>query len=568
MALFVVISIIITISGCQDKTSKIPVSAIVTEDNWQTLTSTDQTSDGQTASSSHSLTSFRVLGYIYDKNSRQPVANVFVNLDLNGVTKLTTRSTSAGMFIFEGIPPGLYDVVTTASPANYLPTNHVVRILQDGSASPDQLEVLLVPVSTTAPGQVTYTIEGEARDEISGAPAANEFVKLFDESGALLSTSLTDSQGNFSFSGAVPGSYTIEIAKGSDKYFEKTFEINLGSDGKVVPAAILLLSDKTVETSVIEGVIRHGSSQEVLGGITVQLRQTSPTAPVLSTQISNGEGKFYFENLLPGTYFLTAAPASEKFEPETYIITILRDGTVSPELASIFIIPKAVETQTFTISGNVLDAFSGSPLDFVTCTLKEVGPIITDLNGIFYFEQLVEGDYQLNLVKAGFNSQTVNFKVDASGQTIPASLTFRMVYNQEQNKGSIVGRICDVFTGQGLPDLIVRVYKMERRVVNIDDSSISYWSIDDRPLKTTKTHSTSIHPDTGFDETGTFKLTHLEPTSDSVKYLVYVGKGISGIWLTSVFEEDLTNPDRIESWGLVEVLPDTSTYLVNYEPTN
>lgn len=570
IAFFMAICIALSITGCQDKSNKMPVSAIVTEDNWQILSTPDSLSsvDGQVSSSTVDSSLFRIVGYIYDKNTRLPVTNVNVDLRLNGVSRLVTRSTSAGMFIFENIPTGLYDIYTFASPAIYLNTNHVVRILQDGSSSPTELEVLLdlVP-ATTNPGQVTYSVTGEARDEVSGAPAANEFMKLFDASGTLVSTALTDSQGKYSFEQVIPGTYNIEIAKGSDKYFERTITINLSSLGKVAPTPIILLSDKTVETSTIEGTVKLGSSQAAMGGITVQLRQSSVTSTVLSSQVSNGEGRFFFENLLPGTYFLTAAEGSVKYEPETFIVTILRDGSVSPLNASIFIIAKVISQQTYTVKGNILDAFSGSPLDFVTCTLKEVGPIITDLNGIFYFEQLPEGDYQVSLEKAGFNNQTVPFKLDSAGKTIPASLTFRMVYNQELNKGSIVGRICDITSGAGIPDLIVRIYPMSLRDPSLDKDNYNNWIIDPRPIKTTKTHSSSVHPETGFDETGAFKLTHLEPTTDSVKYLVYAGLGNSFSIITASGTEDISNPNRVDSWAQVNVTQNTSTYLVNYDPT-
>ncbi|HQG28027.1 MAG TPA: hypothetical protein PLY73_05675, partial [Candidatus Ozemobacteraceae bacterium] len=78
-----------------------------------------------------------------------------------------------------------------------------------------------------------------------------------------------------------------------------------------------------------------------------------------------------------------------------------------------------------------------------------------------------------------------------------------------------------------------------------------------------------------------FRLEHLQPTSDTEKYLVYIGNGNSTIlraqyndpadvsappqvWMV----EDTGNVNRLHSWSLVDVAAKTTTYLENYNPPN
>ena len=562
--------LLLTLSGCDRSSNRIPVSALVADDAWKT-----GAAGGWSADAGADSELFKIAGVIKAQDDKEPVSNIVVDLFLDGVKRLSTRSSSAGTFVFEQIPPGIYDIITNVDTALFVATHDVVNVLADGSTSPETLEIFLETAHSTEPGTVVFPVSGEIRDERTGATLSNEFVKLVDASDLTVAVTQSDSQGKFVFARTVAGTYKIVAAQNSDKYLQFSVTIQVADNGNVAPYPLLLLRLKTEETIVVSGKLSLSISQEPIGGMTVSLYRG---ASKLDETLSNGEGKFFFENLQAATYILKI-PASERFEAADYVVTILSDGTVSPALADIQLIAKPLTGTVYRIAGKILDAYSGSPLDFVTCSLQEIGPIITDMGGNFYFESLVPGNYRLDLTKSGFSHQTVNFALTDSGETIPASLTFRLVYNQEQGKGSIVGRVVDS-SGAGVGGKYIKVYALKFTVRIGNEKK---WTLDDRPIKETRSNS-STPAGVDYSEIGAFKLTHLEPTSDDMKYLVYVGNNdnniatetqtvyiVEGDFLipVTIVTEDISNSaDRFCSWSEVNVFADTSTYLTNYEPHN
>jgi len=560
--------LLLTFSGCDQSSRRIPVSALVADDAWQ-ASNAGSWSSGENTNSQL----YRISGIIKDRDDEKPVGNIVVELMQGDLKRLTTRSSSAGTFVFEQIPPGIYDVITNASSA-YMPTHDVVNVMADGSVSPSELEILLDKAVENDLGEVLFSLNGEVRDERTGATLANEFIRLVDASDETIAAAQSDSLGKFVFARIVAGTYKIVAAQNSEKYLPFSVAVQVSENGSITPYPLLLLRLKTDEAIVVAGKLSLSTSQEPIGGMTISLYRGLNK---LDETLSNGEGKFFFENLQAAVYSLKVS-ASERFEAADYVVTILSDGTVSPDFADIQLIAKPVSGTVYRIAGKILDAYSGSPLDFVTCSLREVGPIITDLGGNFYFENIAPGNYRMDLSKSGFSNQTINFALTDNGETIPASLTFRLVYNQEQGKGSIVGRVVDN-TGAGVGGKYIRVYVLKFLGV-VGNEKV--WNLDPRPIKETRSNSTSP-AGVDYSEIGAFKLTHLEPTSDDIKYLIYVGNNENDIAVTpedvsikmgddvvfaTLISEDVDSADRFYSWSEVNVFADTSTYLTNYEPHN
>ena len=149
-------------------------------------------------------------------------------LDANGQPIATTTTNSAGLYVFDYLPPGTYSVKFDA-PAGMIPTTVVGDINQEKNSDGD--------AATGKTAQVTL-VEGEfngridagyhrqllalgdlvwSDDNDNGLADANEAgianirVTLRDASGKDLSQATTNSAGRYLFTGLNPGDYTVCI---------------------------------------------------------------------------------------------------------------------------------------------------------------------------------------------------------------------------------------------------------------------------------------------------------------------------------------------------------------------
>ncbi len=167
--------------------------------------------------------------------------------------------------------------------------------------------------------------------------------------------------------------------------------------------------------------------------------------------------------------------------------------------------------------------------------------------------------------------------VSGNLSTLPGTLDYYMIYNQQTNKGSIAGRAVNSDDGIPLTDKIVRVYRMaeitqKKNVVSATgvqmEISETRWNINNELLVSTRTGQGSGD----YDDAGTFKITNLDPGH----YLVYIGQNnskpvfstVSYLYPGEIFwneENQILNTDRIHSWSKVEVIAGITTYLSTYD---
>jgi len=192
------------------------------------------------------------------------------------------------------------------------------------------------------------------------------------------------------------------------------------------------------------------------------------------------------------------------------------------------------------------------------------------------------GIYELEITKLAFNSLTVTVQVvrapDGSLVTLPTNLDYVLIYKQEENMGSIAGRVSNSDTGDPLTNHTVKIYKMAEitksvvvSVAGIDKTySETDWEIYPELLSST---ITADH--TGlYDDAGTFKITHVEPGY----YFVFVGvlgsepefDMVSRLYDEILWREDKYGPGNptIHRWKFVKVTANTTTYLSNFDPPN
>jgi hypothetical protein len=548
--LFAILAIFLP--GCKEGTESSPVSALLTGSNQPTV-DLSQTTDGPAE--------YKIEGTVISKTSLEKLANINVSLLYNGALAKQTRTTSEGKFFFFKIPPGLYDVVAATNNDTYEELSYVIRILEDGTMSPATPELALENKTVTSTGPIKVKLTGKVLDSSNKTPVDNIVVELYSEN-TLLKSTVTTGEGKYFFDEIASGLYRLEVAKDSQLYVQKSITVNVLPDGTVSPPSPeVFLSTKTFENYTISGFVKT-QSNEILKNLRINIRKDSQTGPILASTFTTGEGKFFFQNLSSGLYYITAEAGPTTLESDIYPVRILSGGEMSPKTPEILVSQNS-QIQARTASGIITDAFSGAPLEYAVCTIEGSSNCITDKNGKFVFPNLLPNLYKMTVSKEGYQTLNTSFKIEENGTTEPATLDFQLVHEIRSGYGSIVGRIIDETKDpvEGRPNLIVRLYSW-KKVTKSDtflDGNGKPYTVTETGYETDgglylSTKTLDVGPNDPQDQKGTFKLTHVGPTSDVDQYLLYIGTGLSTPNL--IYEN---RPSSLFTWRTID--PSDAAYI-------
>ncbi|PKL41952.1 MAG: hypothetical protein CVV41_15995 [Candidatus Riflebacteria bacterium HGW-Riflebacteria-1] len=557
------------VSGCQEGTNKSPVSALFTglDVNQATVDLTTLGDD---------VAKHNIVGTVVSQNTGEKLANIAVNLYYESQLAATTKTTSDGQFYFAKVPSGLFDLTFFSPDNTYASATYILRVLDNGTTAPANPEVKMAALN---PGQIKVQakIEGEVMMAGTGTKLANINIEL-ESNGTLISTALTGSLGQFSFSNLGTGTFIIRAGKASN-YEESQQPVTIRDDGVVSPRyTIISLTAKPIENFSITGYVRSQDKQPI-ASLKVEIYDDqaltkSSYAPTYTT----GEGKFFFQGLKEARmYFLKANSGSATNMSEAFPVRVMENGSTSPAVSEILVI-RDDKIKTHEVSGKIFDAFTGGPLEYVAVKIGNGSNSLTDKNGKYTFSDLLPGTYKIEISKFGYESMDASFQlvqnVDGTAKTIPATMSYPLVHNMKTGYGSIAGRYVDEITGAGISDLVVRAYKWGLvtktawRVVGSSTVQVTEtdWQWSDDVLLTSRTSNTGI--DGIPDLKGSFKLTHLAPGH----YLVYITTDLTkpisiGEYRGGYFSWEVPNKVatfKTEIRGL-QVDAGKTTYWTNYE---
>ncbi len=243
----------------------------------------------------------------------------------------TTTTAPDGSYLFDGLPADTYEVVVAAS--NFVAGGPLDGYaVTSGSQSPGAETWGQFPVNAGVPvldadfgydnpnlftisDRVYFDEDYDGTQDATDAPFAGVTVSLLDDMGNVIATTVTDANGDFTFSGVPNGDYTIEITDTSD--------VLDGLGGTTTPAGFGML-DVTVAGADVSGVNFGYSQLGVVGdtvysdansngtqdpgepgiaGVTLDLIGAGPDGilgtaddAVIATKTTDAEGKYLFEN--------------------------------------------------------------------------------------------------------------------------------------------------------------------------------------------------------------------------------------------------------------------------------
>ena len=258
-------------------------------------------------------------------------------------------------------------------------------------------------------------------------------VNLVNEAGAVVATTTSDADGNYSFTGLNAGTYTVKVVKDGELANLTQTEDPDGTKDNA-SGAITLNTDNPVRENVNFGYVKkHAISGNIyldenrdktkngndinLSGVTVTLVDGSGN--VVATTTTDASGNYNFPGLSDGTYTVkvdttgklagleqTEDPSGAKNSQSTPITFTRND----PDVTNV----NFGYAKDYSIAGNVYrdsnrseskDAtetvFQGVTVNLVDASGNVVATTTTDADGNYSFSKLPAGDYTVKVVKDG-----------------------------------------------------------------------------------------------------------------------------------------------------------------------
>jgi LPXTG-site transpeptidase (sortase) family protein len=417
------------------------------------------------------------------------IQNVSVNLlDSTGTTTLATTTTDVnGLYHFPNLTPGTYRV-EFVKPVGYTfsSANQGADDTVDSDANTST--GITTASYTLASGDNNTTVDAGLHqsaalgdfvwDDLNanGIQDAGEAgvqgvtVNLLGPSGnAVLATTTTDVNGNYSFTGLTPGTYRVEFVPPAGDTFSPADQ---GADDAVdsdantttgITTASYTLASGDNNTTVDAGLITpaalgdfvwndlnnngiQDAGEAGIPGVTVHLLDSTGTT-TLATTTTDASGLYHFTNLAPGTYRVSFVPPSGyAFSPadqgandavdsdadtSTGITTAsytLASGdnnlTVDAGLHQLAALGDFVWNDSN--ANGIQDAGEAGIPNVTVNLLNSGGAVIatttTDANGLYHFTNLAPGTYSVQFVNPGgytFSpaNQGANDAVDSDADT-------------------------------------------------------------------------------------------------------------------------------------------------------
>ena len=258
-------------------------------------------------------------------------------------------------------------------------------------------------------------------------------VKLVDASGAVVATTTTDADGNYSFTGLNDGTYTVQVDKTGPLASTEQTEDPSGNGDSRSQAITFTRSDPDVtnvnfgyaEDYTVSGTVYYdkdrsetlNNSEPGFDGITVKL--LGEDGSVVATTTTKADGTYSFAKLPAGKYTVKVEPSDllKKLE-QTEDPDGTKDNTsgvvqVNHDNPSVQNVNFGYATN-YTIKGTVYrDAdrsetledgeklYQGVTVDLLDASGNVVATTTTDAHGAYAFTNLEEGTYKVRVRKEG-----------------------------------------------------------------------------------------------------------------------------------------------------------------------
>ena len=411
----------------------------------------DQNPDNNTAKASISV-KHRLSGKVYyDANDSSSYTNgeegfKDITVELlgpDGAVIATTTTDTDGNYSFTRLPAGDYTVkVTKAGAIANLDQTEDPDSTKDNTSgtmtlnadNPVQENINFGYVKKHAISGTVYLDQNRDKAKDGGDIAQSGVtVKLVDASGAVVATTTTDPDGNYSFTGLNDGTYTVQVDKTGPLASTEQTEDPSGNGDSRSQAITFTRSDPDVtnvnfgyaEDYTVSGTVYYdkdrsetlNNGEPGFGGVTVNLLDEA--GATVATTTTKADGTYSFAKLPAGKYTVKVEPSDllKKLE-QTEDPDGTKDHTsgvvqVNHDNPSVQNVNFGYATN-YTIKGTIYrDAdrsesledgeklYQGVTVDLLDASGNVVATTTTDAHGAYAFTNLEEGTYKVRVRKEG-----------------------------------------------------------------------------------------------------------------------------------------------------------------------
>ena len=364
-------------------------------------------------------------------------------LDNAGNVVATTTTDAHGAYAFTNLEEGTYKVrVHKEGPIADLVQTEDPDATKDNASGDITLE-LNNPIKENvnfgyiSDNSISGTIyrDDNRSNSLNGGEAGypEQTVLLLDKAGAVIKTTKTDANGNYSFDNLPDGTYSVKVVKdGALTDLEQTEDPDATKDSASEP--IVLNEDNPTKKNVnfgyvpdyfIKGTIyrdgnRSGAldaGEKLYKGVTVNLVDADGT--VVATTTTDADGTYSFDKLPAGTYSVTVvqdgpiASLEQTGDPDatkdnaSEPITLNNDNPSTTDVNFGYVNNNSLSGTVYRDDSRNGDqdgtepGYSGVTVQLLDASGNVVATTTTDANGAYSFSKLPDGTYSVKVVKDG-----------------------------------------------------------------------------------------------------------------------------------------------------------------------
>jgi hypothetical protein len=279
-------------------------------------------------------------------------------------------------------------------------TTTVTVKVSDGKCTVTKFGYITV-MTTVPPDLATYTVSGTVTSGGVGLSGVT-----MTAPGAGLGTATTDSSGYYLLPGVANGTYTVTPSMTGYTFSPTSTSVTVNGANQ---AGNNFVATQMASYIIGGWVFANGNP---LPGATVTLSGGSSSVQVTT----DTNGYFNFFNVAAGTYTITAQMTGYVMSPSGISVT---PNNSNADLNNVFTASPAPVTQTFSISGTIVDN-NNAPLAGVALALSGTitGNTTTDANGNYSFTGLASGSYTIIPTLANYTFTPVSLSATVNGADV------------------------------------------------------------------------------------------------------------------------------------------------------
>ena len=235
----------------------------------------------------------------YDLNKDVPLSNVTIQIrSIFGENSYNATTDSNGHYNISNVLPGIYNLVATYNGFDIHKNESL--FLPSGTTSYN----ISNPKPSSVKGKIFYDRNGNNKYDAGEAIKGANVKLIYSKTGLIAKTNITDSSGEYMFTGVVPGEYRINATK---------LNVTTGELDYMVDENITLNENETKTFDVQIGLASVQLSGytyyngAAIGNVSINFEaNTATTAKSVYGILSNGTTGYYETKLKPGNYNISA----------------------------------------------------------------------------------------------------------------------------------------------------------------------------------------------------------------------------------------------------------------------